>query len=194
MATVLLLVIGVLLALTGCLGGASSTTKTGSTEASAAVGRNMAGPNVQVYIPASVIANKPKPWDLSTPESAVRSYLDWTSYAYRIAESSAATATMSPEEEVRVDSAIQYGLENKKITDMQLTSVEFGKPSKTATSTLLPLKEQWSYSYRSVAKGNKVIAGPYTVNYSSQYTVVKNQNGDWVVTLVRAEKTGGTLK
>lgn len=194
MATVLLLVIGVLLALTGCLGGASSTTKTGSTEASAAVGRNMAGPNVQVYIPASVIANKPKPWDLSTPESAVRSYLDWTSYAYRIAESSAATATMSPEEEVRVDSAIQYGLENKKITDMQLTSVEFGKPSKTATSTLLPLKEQWSYSYRSVSKGNKVIAGPYTVNYSSQYTVVKNQNGDWVVTLVRAEKTGGTLK
>jgi hypothetical protein len=150
----------------------------------------MAGPAAEVNITAAMLAAKPKPWDLSTPESAVRSYLDWTNYAYRIATSEAASATTGPDEGTRVDSYIQYNLEKKRLTDQQLTSISFGKPSTTATATLVPTKEQWKYSYLSIEQGNKVLGGPYTASYDVVYTVVKNKNGGWQVYSVKATPKG----
>ena len=154
----------------------------------------MAGPDVKVYIPATVIAQKPQAWDLLTPKAAVRSYLDWTSYAFRTGNSSVATPTMTPAEEVRVDAAIQYGLENQKLTNQEITSLTFGGPIKRGASVLLPAKEQWKYEYRSVAQGNGVIGGPYEVSYDSTYTVVRNKKGKWIVSAVQVTQTGGTLK
>ena len=185
-----------LLALTGCTQG---TTPTGSvkgagSQAASATGHAMAGPDVKVFIPQSIIDAKPAPWDLSSAQSAVRSYLDWTSYAYRIATSDAASKTMTPDEEVRVDSYNQYNLENKKLLEQKLTSITFGTPSKTATATLLPAKEVWTYSYLSTDSGNKVVGGPYTVGYDSVYTVIKGKDGKWLVASVKANKTSGTLK
>ena len=121
---------------------------------------------------------------------AVRSYLDWTSYAYRIGQSVVATAVMTPYEEVRVDAYNQYNIEQKRLIDQRLTSITFGKPSVGTTSTRVPAVENWTYSYLSIATGNKVLSGPFTVSYDSTYTVVKNKAGAWQVDSVLATAKG----
>ena len=130
---------------------------------------------------------------LTTPESAVRSYLDWVSYANRNGQSSLATATMTPSEGVHVDSYIQYNLQKSRLIDQTLTSITFGTPTVGSTSTLVPTKEKWTYRYVSIAVGNKLVGGPYTVDYDVTYTVVKSSNGDWLVDSVDA-KASGTVK
>ena len=73
---------------------------------------------------------------LTTPESAVRSYLDWTSYAYRIGSLASRRPTMTDPEEVRVDAYVQYNLQKNQVIDQTLTSITFGKASIGGTSTL----------------------------------------------------------
>jgi hypothetical protein len=177
--------------MTGCSGSGSGTT-TGSTNTSVSVGANMAGAQASVHIPQSAISAKPAPWVLSTPTSAVRSYLNWLSYAYRIATSNVATPTMGGDQNVRIDSYIQYNLENKRLIDQTLTSIAFGTPVVESTHTLVPTKEKWSYSYLSIEVGNKVLSGPYTASYDTTYTVSKAKQG-WVVDAV-AVKAIGTVK
>lgn len=186
---VLCLATAALSAMAGCSDG-SAGKSSGSVEASAAVGRNMAGLSQKVVISKEAVADKPKPWVLSDPESAVRSYLDWTSYAYRIAESAAATPTMSAEQEVRVDSYVQLNLQKSRLLDQKLQVIVFGKPSVGSTSTLLPAKENWAYRYVSIAEVGKTVAGPYTADYETTYTVVKNSKGDWVVDTVAVKAIG----
>ena len=180
-----------LLALAGCSGGSPST-GTGSTEASSPAGSSMAGAAVQVHIPQSAISARPDPWVLTTPQSTVRSYLDWMSYAYRIADSSVATPTMSGAQEVRIDSYIQLNLQNKRLLDQSLASITFGTPTVESTHTLVPVKEQWTYSYRSIDVGNKILGGPYSASYDTTYTVVRSGK-NWVVDTVAA-KAVGTVK
>ena len=124
-------------------------------------GVNMAGPQVRVHIPAAVVADKSKPWGLSTPQSAVSSYLGWISYAYRTATSRAATPTMNGKEGVRIDSYIQHNLEKKKLIHQKLTSLGFGAPTVEGTHTLVPTHEKWTFTYRSVGEGNRVLGGPW---------------------------------
>jgi hypothetical protein len=150
----------------------------------------MAGPAVDVHITPEALASKPAAPVLSTPESAVRSYLDWTSYAYRIGQSIVATTTMSASEEVRVDSYVQYNLEKLRLIDQTLKSVTFGKPSVGSTSTLVPAHEQWTYRYVSIETAGKVLEGPYSAAYDSIYTVVKSKQGTWVVDSVNATALG----
>jgi len=185
--------VGALLIATGC---SKSTTPNGngvSSEATATQSGHMAGPAVEVHVPQSAVDDSPAPWNLKTPEAAVRSYLDWITYAYRIGQSGVATATMSAAEEVRIDSYNQYNLEKSRLLDQTLKAITFGKASTGATSTLLPAKESWTYSYLSVAQGNAVIGGPYSADYDSTYTLVKNSKGEWVVDSVAA-KARGTVK
>jgi len=146
----------------------------------------MGGPPVDVNITPEVLASKPKAPVLSTPESAVRSYLDWISYSYRTGVSSASSSTMTPSEGVRVDAYTQLNLQRKALLDQTLVSITFGKPSVGTTSTLLPAKEKWTYNYLSIAIGNKVLEGPYTANYDTTYTVVKGSKGVWQVDSVKA--------
>ena len=177
------------LALAGCSGGTVKTASNASKETTAATSGHMAGPPVEVHISQETVNDSPEKWTLSTPESAVRSYLSWVSYAYRIGQSQVATPTMSAVEEVRVDSYNQYNLEKKRLLDQTLKSITFGKKSTGATSTLVPAKESWTYSYLSVAEGNKTLGGPYSIDYNTTYTVVKTKNG-WVVDSVRAKALG----
>ena len=183
-----------LLALLGTAGCNNTPKPSNVPKATGDKGSAMAGPKVDVHIPGTVLTSKPKPWDLSTPESAVRSYLDWTNYSYRTATSDASSATMSPKEAVRVDSYVQYNTESKKLLDQELKSISFGKPSVGATSTTITTTEQWTYTYRSVEQGNKIVGGPFDVSYDARYTVIKQKNGQWVVDAVAATKTSGTLK
>ena len=136
------------------------------------------------------LAVAPRSLELKTPESAVRSYLDWTSFAYRTAQSIVSTATMTPQEQVRVDAYIQYNLEKKQIIDQKMKTITFAAPVVESTATLVPAKELWTYSYLSIAKGNKVLGGPYSASYDSTYTVVKQKNGTWVVASVAAKPLG----
>lgn len=182
-----------LLMIAGCSGGSSSAgTTTGSSAASKTVGANMAGPTQKVIVSKQALANRPHPWVLTTPESAVRSYLDWTSYAYRIATSDVATPTMSAKQAVRVDSYTQLNLQKSRLIDQALKSITFGTPSVGSTSTLLPAHEDWTYRYVSIQTVGKTIAGPYSISYDTIYTLVKSGSG-WVVDSIQV-KPLGTVK
>jgi hypothetical protein len=179
-----------LLVTVGCSKGAQSVSSSpASTETTDVMSAHMAGPPAAVYIPQSAIDAAPAPWNLTTPESTVRSYLAWVSYADRIGQSGVATPTMSADEEVRVDSFIQYYLEKSRLMDQHLTSITFGTASTGATSTVVPTKEKWTYSYLSIAEGNAVVGGPYSASYDATYTVVKQANA-WVVDSVAARPKG----
>jgi hypothetical protein len=178
----------VLLAVAGCTG--APGTDTGDGSATPTVGANMAGPAVDVNVTPEAVASQPKRWVLTTPESAIRSYLDWTSFAYRIGQSFVATATMTTMEEVHVDSYVQYNIQKSRLIDQTLTSITFGTLSVGSTSTLVPAKEKWTYRYLSIERGNKVMGGPYEASYDTTYTVVKTKDGVWVVDLVEATSLG----
>jgi hypothetical protein len=177
------------LASAGCSNGVQANGSGASSEATASTSGHMAGPAAEVHIPQSAIDNAPAPWNLSTPETAVRSYLAWITYAYRIGQSDVATPTMTAAEEVRVDSYNQYNLEKSRLIDQRLNSITFGTPSKGATSTLVPAKESWTYSYLSVAEGNKSLGGPYSLSYETTYSMVKTTRG-WVVDSTTAKANG----
>jgi len=174
-----------LLALAGCSGQSKGSNAESST--APAVGNHMAGVAADVYISEAAIKATPAPWALESPSSAVRSYLDWTSYAYRIAQSKVASATMSGPEGVRVDAYIQFNIEKQRLMDQKLVSLELGKPKVTATSAVVPAKETWTYSYLSTSKGNKLLGGPYTAKYDSSYKLIKTKNGTWIVDSVKAQ-------
>jgi len=180
-----------LLAAAGCsASGKSASNGAGASESSGVAGASMAGPVVDINVTPSAVASRPKPWVLSTPQSAVRSYLDWISYAYRTGNSSAAKATMTSYEEVRVDSYVQFNIEKTQLIDQTLTSITFGKPSVGSTSTLVPAKETWTYRYVSIKPpGGKVVGGPYTASYDTTYTVLSTAKG-WLVDSVAAESVG----
>lgn len=183
MAGVCCAVLVAAVALTGCSAGGRTT---GSAPATTTVGSRMAGPAVDVNVTPEAIASKPEPWVLTSPESAVRSYLDWTSYAYRIGQSEAAVPTMSSYEEVRVDSYIQYNIQKYRLIDQKLESITFGASSVKGSRAVLPAKEKWTYRYVSIETAGKTLEGPYAVSYDTTYTVVKSDKGVWVVDSVEA--------
>lgn len=150
----------------------------------------MAGPVQKVVISKTTVDAKPGPWALSTPQATVRSYLDWVSYAYRIADSSVASRTMSPEEGVRVDAYAQLNLQKSRLLDQRLETIVFGKASVQATATLLPAREHWTYRYVSISEAGKTIGGPYTIDYDTTYTLVRAGKSNWVVDSVKAKALG----
>jgi hypothetical protein len=183
------------LTMSGCAkaGNGTSAGTTGSAETTSGMSGHMAGPPVEVHISQATIDNSPAAWILTTPESAVRSYLAWVSYAYRIGQSQVATPTMTAREELPMDSYCQYNLEKGRLLDETLKSITFGAASTGTTSTVLPAKESWTYSYLSVKEGNPKIGGPYSIDYETTYTVVKNEKGDWLVD-ANQSKALGTVK
>lgn len=145
----------------------------------------------QTAPPASTMAAPVRPAapNLTTPESAVRSYLAWTTYAYRVANSDIATPTMSPDEEVRVNSYVELNNEKQRVINQVLNSVEFGKASVVGTTTVIPTKENWQYSYLSRAD-QQSISPTYPVSYEATYTVIRTGKSTWVVDSVAAKAHG----
>jgi hypothetical protein len=191
-AVVCLLVAAALTAVGGC--SAASQPKQANDGASQSAsdqpkGYGMGGVKQDIHVTVSAYKNVPAAPDLKTPESAVRSYLDWISYAYRIGTSEVSTPTMTAEEAIRVDAYNQYNLQKEQLLDQKLDSITFGKISRTGTSTVLPAVEKWTYSYNSVKKGGVVLRGPFQASYDTTYTLVKTPKG-WVVGGVAAKSTG----
>jgi hypothetical protein len=152
----------------GVVAGCSSSAKSGAS-----------GPQV----------SQPKPWVLTTPEQAVRSYLDWVSYAYRVGSSQVATPVMSGNEGVRIDSYLELNRQQGKRIEQQLTSITLGKQSVEGTHTLVPTHETWTYAYVSLTDG-KQIGQTDHATYDATYTVVSPRQGQWVVDSVVAKPIG----
>ncbi len=133
-------------------------------------------------------AVQPAPWDLSTPEAAVRSYLDWVSFSYRMANSEIPTATMTPEEGVRVDSYIQLNRIDGKGIEQSLDSFEITAVSQESTSAVVTAREAWRYRYFSLDT-LKYVSEEYTASYETTYTLVAEREG-WLVDRVEATPEG----
>lgn len=166
------------------------TPAAGGGETTEPVGMSMAGPAVDVNVSEEALASEPEAPDLSTPEAAVRSYIDWTSYSYRIAQSQAALPTMSTYQEVHVDSYIQYNIQKSRLLDQTILTLEFGDITVDGDTATVPVKETWEYSYVSIEEAGKVISGPYEIEYDAVYTLLKSDSGDWVVDSVDATALG----
>ncbi len=109
--------------------------------------------------------------DLSTPVSAVRAYLDWTSYAYRIANANVATPTMTGDEGVRVDSYVQLNLERKRRIDQHVDQLKTRPAVIHGSRATVGATERWTYRYLS-ADGTRAISPPYTASYETTYSLV----------------------
>lgn len=149
-------------------------------------GARMAGPVVDVEVTRDAVESKPLPPVLTDPESAVRSYLAWTAYAYRIGQSQAAHPTMTAKQEVRVDSYVQYNLQQYRLLDQSLVSITFGTPIVEGDRAFVPVTESWAYRYVSATEAGRVLGGPYEASYEATYTVVSGAQGEWVVDEVEA--------
>ncbi len=133
-------------------------------------------------------ALQPAPWDLSTPESAVRSYLDWVSLSYRMANSDIPVATMTPDEAVRVDSYIQLNRMEGKGIEQSLEVFELGSVSQEASSAVVTAYEVWTYRYFSL-QNLEYVSEPLEATYDTTYTLEASPAG-WVVARVEAEPAG----
>ena len=140
---------------------------------------------------APEITNVPRPAapDLTTPLAAVKSYLAWTTYAYRVSNSDVATMAFSNFEEVRVNSYVQLNEQSSKLIDQKLVTFTPGKVSIEGTRAVMPAKEDWTYRYLSLSD-QKPLSPVYTVSYDTTYTVVRDRPRHWLVDSVAAKAHG----
>lgn len=165
--------LAVALATAGLLAGCCAT--------SAGTSGGTSGAFVGAALDAPVVPPEP---DLSAPLPAIRSYLAWSAFAYRMANSDIASRTMTPYESVRIDSFIQLNREKGRGIEKQLIEfkpVEVGVASDVATYTAT---ETWRYRYFSLDT-KRYLTAWYTTSYNTTYSVVATE-GVWLVDYVEA--------
>jgi hypothetical protein len=123
--------------------------------------------------------------DLASPDAAVRSYLDWTSFSYRMANSELATLTCTPEWGVHIDSYIQLNRqETQRGIDQLLTRFEKRSESVDGTRAVLVAYEEWDYRYFSLVD-ERYLSPVHKASYDTTYTLVTD-GGRWLVDDVAA--------
>lgn len=145
-------------------------------------------PPVSTERPAQ--AKPPATANLSTPENAVRSYLDFISYAYRIGDSDVASHTMGPEELNRVDSYIELDRQRGRKIEQRLDEIVFrAEVPEGADRQLVPATEKWTYRYIDGLTG--AYKGPAKkASFDATYTVERAPGG-WLVVSVEATTASG---
>lgn len=131
---------------------------------------------------------EPAPWDLSDPETAVRSYLDWVSFSYRMVNSEIPTATMTPIEGVRVDSYIELNRQQGQGIEQRLVSLDIKSSSIESTRAVVTASEEWRYRYFSI-ESLKYVSDELTASYETTYTLLQ-EDGKWLVDEVTATSLG----
>ena len=165
--------------------GPSSATTTGSGSVTASSTGAMGG----VASPKVTGVAAPAAPDFTTPLAAVKSYLAWTSYAYRIGNSDVATMAFSPTEEVRVNSYVQLNKQKSRLIEQKLVVFVPGRVSVEGTRAVLPAKEDWEYRYLSL-DGTKPLTPAYKASYDTTYTLVLAGPKRWLVDTVDAKALG----
>lgn len=179
---VMALALGMAVVLNGCgpRDGASTPRETTSTETS--VSPDPLNPPPQ-----------PPPISLKSPENAVRSYVEWITLAYYILDSDVATPTLTPEEEVRVNSYVQYNKEKGRAIDQKIVGFEVTDVRTEDDTATVKVKESWEYRYIDFVQ--RAYSSPvYKVQYDSTYTVLRQPDGRWLVARVRAQAIGEAPK
>lgn len=127
--------------------------------------------------------------DLSTPEAAVRTYLDWISYAYRIVNSQVAFDYMTSWEFVRVDAYIEKNRQENKAIDQQIVKFSINEVSGSESTKTVETSEEWKYRY--FRPGGTYISEELTATYAVRYTVVRAEDRDaWLVDKVEPVPQG----
>lgn len=122
--------------------------------------------------------------ELGSPESAVQSYIDAITYAYRAASSEEATHAMTLDEWVRVDAYIELNRIDGRALEQTLTAFSIRSQSEEGTQAVLAAAEQWRYRYITMKTG--VYDGLWQdASYETTYTLVKQPEG-WFVDRVEA--------
>lgn len=134
------------------------------------------------------LSNRVPPFDISNPQAAVRTYLDWTSLAYRFANSDLATRAASPDENVRIDSYIQLNREKGQGIDQRILRIALRPVSQETSRAVIAASEEWVYRYFSLST-RKYISEELTASYDSTYTLVRFPEG-WAVDKVEADPSG----
>ncbi len=117
--------------------------------------------------------------DLTTPESAVTSYLDWVAFAYRTADSDVASHTMTLAEGVRVDAYIELNRQDGRAIEQSIVRFSAPPASVERTGAVVVASEDWEYRYITMSSGS--YDGPLReASYDATYTLVLD--GDtWLV-------------
>lgn len=126
----------------------------------------------------------PRALDLSSPEAAVRTYVAYTNFAYRMVNSDLASQAATPYEGVRVDSFIELNKEKDQGIEQTLVKSSARSTSQEGTRTLIAVTEEWRYRYFSISK-REYTSPMYTASYDATYTAVKDAKG-WIVDKVDA--------
>ncbi len=127
--------------------------------------------------------------ELADPEAAVRSYLDWTSLAFRMANSTLSTHTHTPYQEVRVDSYIELNRQQGRGIEQRLSAFTAGLASSVEGTALVAASETWRYRYFSLAT-LEYVSPVHTASYEVTYTVLRQPDGRWLVDSVDARALG----
>ncbi|MDA3937122.1 MAG: hypothetical protein PF636_09790 [Actinomycetota bacterium] len=123
--------------------------------------------------------------DLTNPESSVRAYLDWVTLSYRLANSGEATKTMTPEEWVRVDAYIELNRQQDRGIEQAITAFELTDASAQEPTATVSAREVWTYRYFSLSS-LAYTSDPLFASYDTTYTVVRSEDGTWLVDRVDA--------
>jgi len=142
--------------------------------------------SVVAHAPASAPA-----FDQSTPQAAVRSYLDGITYSYRIGVSDVASQTMSGAELVRVDAYIELNRQQGRSIEQTLTEIEFGSVTGVEPTLTVEATENWVYRYVP-ADGAAADSEELDAAYATEYTVIR-EGELWRVDSVKVQ-TQGTVK
>lgn len=125
--------------------------------------------------------------NLSTPRRAVRSYLDWTSLAYRMVNSDLASRTAGDWEFIRYDSYIQLMKDKNHGIDQHLTSFAVRSVITKDNTATVAAKEAWRYRYFSIDPP-RYTTPEYSATYDATYTVgFYKKKRAWVVDRVDAK-------
>lgn len=133
-------------------------------------------------------AERPARADLDTPASAVRSYLDWVSYAYRVADAQPAAPTMTPSELVRVDAYIERNRQENRGIEQELVSFKTRARSGDDRRATLSATERWRYRYFTL-QPLEYSSEQLSASYETTYTLVSTDGG-WVVDDIEVRPVG----
>jgi len=123
--------------------------------------------------------------DLSTPASAVRSYLDWVTLAYRLANPSLVQEVCTPAEAVRVDAYVELNRQEGQAIEQHLEVFEVRETRTMETTAAVVTYEEWRYRYFTL-DAVEYVGRQLEASYDATYTVLRLGDGRWRVDAVEA--------